>query len=114
MRSGLYLIATGLLILGIGIGIGVERHWTEQSTNDGSTLPAGESALKHARKHLDPEYACPMHAEIVSKDPGSCPVCGMDLVKREPAAQPETAADRLPEVLVPPGFITTSVYARHR
>ncbi len=28
------------------------------------------------------EYTCPMHPEIVSDAPGSCPVCGMDLVPR--------------------------------
>ncbi len=28
-------------------------------------------------------YTCPMHPEIVSKEPGECPICGMDLVKKE-------------------------------
>lgn len=28
------------------------------------------------------EYTCPMHPEIVKDQPGQCPVCGMDLVKR--------------------------------
>jgi len=105
MRIGLYLVAAGLFILGLGIGIGIERHWPEQSTNADVRLPEGETALEHARKHLDPEYVCPMHADVVSKDPGNCPVCGMDLVEREPAAPPETTAGNLPEVQVPPGFI---------
>jgi membrane fusion protein, copper/silver efflux system len=26
-------------------------------------------------------YTCPMHPEIHSDKPGTCPVCGMDLVK---------------------------------
>ena len=25
------------------------------------------------------EYTCPMHPEVVSDKPGSCPQCGMDL-----------------------------------
>ena len=29
------------------------------------------------------EYVCPMHPEVVSDHPGSCPKCGMDLVPRE-------------------------------
>jgi FtsP/CotA-like multicopper oxidase with cupredoxin domain len=28
-------------------------------------------------------YACPMHPEVVSEDPGSCPKCGMKLVATE-------------------------------
>lgn len=27
-------------------------------------------------------YVCPMHADIVDEEPGSCPICGMDLVKQ--------------------------------
>jgi membrane fusion protein, copper/silver efflux system len=33
-------------------------------------------------------YTCPMHAEVESDKPGSCPKCGMDLVKKAPAAAP--------------------------
>ena len=28
-------------------------------------------------------YACPMHPEVRSDQPGKCPKCGMTLVKRE-------------------------------
>jgi len=28
------------------------------------------------------EYVCPMHPEVVRSEPGSCPICGMDLVPR--------------------------------
>ena len=31
---------------------------------------------------VDVVYACPMHPEIVSDDPGSCPKCGMKLLAR--------------------------------
>jgi len=40
-----------------------------------------ETALEHAKKHLDPKYVCPMHPQIVRNEPGNCPICGMDLVK---------------------------------
>jgi Cu(I)/Ag(I) efflux system membrane fusion protein len=30
------------------------------------------------------QYTCPMHPEVVADKPGSCPKCGMDLVKKEP------------------------------
>lgn len=28
------------------------------------------------------KYTCPMHPEVISDKPGSCPKCGMDLVKK--------------------------------
>jgi Cu(I)/Ag(I) efflux system membrane fusion protein len=105
MRIGLYLIAAGLFILGIGIGIGLERHWPEQATGEGVTLPEGETTLEHARKHLDPDYVCPMHSGVMAKEPGSCPICGMDLVKHAPAVIAETDSDTLPEVVVTSEFI---------
>ncbi len=43
----------------------------------------GESALDHARKHMDPTYTCPMHPHVRSDKPGNCPVCGMRLIPME-------------------------------
>lgn len=42
-----------------------------------------ETAIEHAKKHLDPKYVCPMHPQIIRDAPGSCPICGMDLVAVE-------------------------------
>lgn len=41
-----------------------------------------DTAMEHATKHLDTRYVCPMHSQIVRNAPGSCPICGMDLVKK--------------------------------
>ncbi|MCB1727431.1 MAG: efflux RND transporter periplasmic adaptor subunit, partial [Gammaproteobacteria bacterium] len=41
-----------------------------------------DTAMEHAAKHLDPKYVCPMHPQIVRDEPGSCPICGMDLVAK--------------------------------
>ena len=46
--------------------------------------PKKESVVEHAKKHADPTYVCPMHPAVVKGKPGSCPICGMDLVKTEP------------------------------
>ncbi len=42
--------------------------------------------------HTEPDqqqevYTCPMHPEIIRNAPGSCPICGMDLVKKETGSQ---------------------------
>jgi Cu(I)/Ag(I) efflux system membrane fusion protein len=44
--------------------------------------------VKHAHADEMASYSCPMHPEVVSKSPGSCPVCGMHLVQTEQAHQP--------------------------
>lgn len=31
----------------------------------------------------DKIYSCPMHPEVISDKPGSCPKCGMNLVERK-------------------------------
>nr|WP_290997410.1 heavy metal-binding domain-containing protein [Hyphomicrobium sp.] len=41
---------------------------------------AGHGDMKHAGEAV--EYTCPMHPEVVSKEPGTCPKCGMTLVPR--------------------------------
>ncbi|MBB3186081.1 heavy metal-binding domain-containing protein [Microbacter margulisiae] len=33
-------------------------------------------------KHEKVIYTCPMHPKVVSDKPGSCPICGMTLVKK--------------------------------
>ncbi|MGD8925459.1 MAG: efflux RND transporter periplasmic adaptor subunit [Thioalkalispiraceae bacterium] len=54
---------------------------------------ANETALEHAKKHLDPTYVCPMHPNIIRNEPGNCPICGMDLVLKE-QEQEKTAAEK--------------------
>ena len=46
-----------------------------------NNVPKQETALEHAKKHLDKKYVCPMHPQIVRDEQGSCPICGMDLVE---------------------------------
>ena len=50
-------------------------------SNANSKAEPQETAIKHAKKHLDPIYVCPMHASVTSTDPNAeCPICGMKLV----------------------------------
>lgn len=54
---------------------------------------AGDDTLaEHAIKHTNPKYRCPMHPDVIRDQPGECPICGMALVKVEPA--PDAAAPK--------------------
>ncbi len=54
-----------------------------EHTQHGDARAAGEGEEPRG------EYTCPMHPEVVRDEPGSCPVCGMDLVPREAAGGAE-------------------------
>lgn len=54
-------------------------------------------------------YTCPMHPEIIRNAPGSCPICGMDLVKKETGS--EAIRDIQLEALLKPvnSFVISTV-----
>jgi Cu(I)/Ag(I) efflux system membrane fusion protein len=98
------LITLVLVAIGTVIGIGAERFLLADR-GPANTLPADEAALEHARKHLAPDYVCPMHPDVVSPQPGTCPVCGMDLVEKKTSPAMDGMKAGLPGVAVTPAFI---------
>ncbi|EDN68112.1 Secretion protein HlyD [Beggiatoa sp. PS] len=56
-----------------------------------------DTPLEHARKHLDVKYVCPMHPHIVRPEPGNCPICGMNLVKKEIKPEPSESLAKAEE-----------------
>ncbi len=62
----------------------------EEPVKPGAAPAASPSAPQGQEAQTPPSaavsYTCPMHPEVVSKDPGKCPKCGMALVPKQPAA----------------------------
>ncbi len=50
-------------------------------------------------------YVCPMHPEVTSDSPGSCPICGMDLVLHKHGKAETDAAHAHPVVTISPEII---------
>ena len=53
---------------------------------------------KSNKEHVEHEqqlavYTCPMHPEIIKNEPGSCPICGMELVKKGKTEEKTTETD---------------------
>ena len=44
---------------------------------------SGHDHAHHAGAQAPAQYTCPMHPEVISEEPGSCPECGMHLVPVE-------------------------------
>ncbi|MFO1433050.1 MAG: heavy metal-binding domain-containing protein [Candidatus Competibacteraceae bacterium] len=82
-----FILFAMVLVLGI-TGIVVYQHRQLQEPAGASVPPAvatsNETALAPAKPHLHSEYICPMHPEVIRDQPGKCPICGMDLVLKEP------------------------------
>ena len=65
---------------------------------DDETMPSeslaevmDDTPEEHALKHFDKTYVCPMHPQIVRDEPGTCPICGMDLVLQERKGDDDSA-----------------------
>lgn len=59
-------------------------------TGDADEQPGGEQDQSAHHDHLqvteeqiEEAWTCPMHPDVLEDEPGSCPVCGMDLVAAE-------------------------------
>lgn len=69
-----------VLLVVLLLAAGFTVYWLHSQS---ATESAQETALEHSAKHLDVDYQCPMHPDVIRGEPGSCPICGMDLVPIE-------------------------------
>ncbi len=90
IRNPKYLL-TGVVLIGALAGMvyrAAQDDHDVASHNDGPAATALETAEPQEQR-----YTCPMHPHIVQDHPGSCPICGMDLVPVEARANPGVTVD---------------------
>lgn len=59
-----------------------------------------KEAVAH-QHNITEEYTCPMHPQIVQNKPGSCPICGMDLVLKNNTSNPSGYDESIDHLLKP-------------
>lgn len=69
------LLLTVLLVVLLVAGCGPKPQPTAPAASTASTAATNPAASAVV-------YTCPMHPEIQQSTPGTCPKCGMDLVKK--------------------------------
>lgn len=74
-------LALLLVVVSVGGGLLYKNGWFK---DDGD----GHSKAEHALKTL---YTCSMHPFIIKDKPGTCPICGMELIKKIEAAPVDSA-----------------------
>ena len=67
-----WLIATLIALAGIAAGSGATYLALRSSPH--------ASHPEETRAAVGPKYQCPMHPSVVQDHPGTCPICGMDLI----------------------------------
>lgn len=68
------------------------------------------SSEKQATENHQHTYTCPMHPEILKDQPGTCPICGMALVKKETGGERVVADVTLDALLKPTNeFVVSSI-----
>ena len=76
------MIKLNILLVSI-VAIFLTACSEEKSSMEMTASNKQETAVEHAGKHLDANYVCPMHPQIIRGKPGNCPICGMDLIKKD-------------------------------
>jgi membrane fusion protein, copper/silver efflux system len=103
MRSGPFVSWTRLVILAVAV-VAVMAPISQR---------AFTAARQAARAQQEGEWTCPMHPDVHQSHPGRCPICGMELERKTPAAaaeahgeahesRAETANPPRPGVTAPP------------
>ena len=69
-----------LMALGLVVVVGASGGWWFAHQ---SATPHKHQLVKMTDERGKVYYTCPMHPQVKQGEPGSCPICGMKLVKRE-------------------------------
>lgn len=105
MQANRKKVAVALAITFL-LGTGAFAYWT--------LVMKGAPGKASTEQVAEVDYTCPMHPSVHSDHPGSCPICGMNLVKvvkatPSPETQSEASHDVHEVALSPQQMVTANV-----
>jgi len=80
-----YILGAGILIIGIIAG-NVFSGGDSEATHD-------EAEHEYVQDPVTQLWTCAMHPQIQMKEPGNCPICGMELIPVTTSASTEKISD---------------------
>ncbi|XBQ17380.1 MAG: efflux RND transporter periplasmic adaptor subunit [Oceanicaulis sp.] len=99
MKRTLLMLSAGIAMLAAPAPILIAATTAHAQSPEAASSEDGEQ-----------RYTCPMHPHYISDDPGSCPICGMDLVPMEGGGadvQGGASAGARPAVTISPAMLQT-------
>lgn len=90
------IIYVGLLVLALAVMV-VSGYFARPFSKElphvapATAQAAALDTLQDPKHPTRKAWVCPMHAHILQDHPGTCPICGMDLVETEGASTPDSA-----------------------
>lgn len=95
INSKKYLLMGVMLIAGILIGYLISKPSENPSNVPPDNQTIEDSTHQHSESSTEKTWTCSMHPQIRQSEPGSCPICGMDLI---PVASGRSAGNSDPMV----------------
>lgn len=80
MKKIIFLSTLSLMIL---LFAACSSGTTKQDVKANSMMMSPSTDTLSMKTNMHDYYTCTMHPQIIKDKPGKCPICGMDLVKRQ-------------------------------
>jgi Cu(I)/Ag(I) efflux system membrane fusion protein len=93
-----------MIALGVTFAVGLvigRSEWPMERMPALEQIAGDGSDTRHMHVHATTTYVCPMHPQVVSDKPGTCPICGMALVPvKQDGVETEAGTDTRPVIRI--------------
>ena len=80
MKKMIFLSTLSFMLLFI---VACSTGTTKQDVKDSTMMMSHSTDTLSMKTNMHDYYTCTMHPQIIKEKPDKCPICGMDLVKKQ-------------------------------